>query len=558
MLSHLFHNRTKRDLLIEINPYQILVAGIVRQRREPVTVEFAAEFERDNVAGLRQWIEGNKDLRKRWMTAICGFVSRTGILQRESLRGADLADPIQLITTIRDQQSHRSSASSAPFKQLNAEEWTFRAVNATDGTPLPAEGAARPALLMGLPNRELHGVQQLLLDCRLMPEQLEPSLLPLFGTLYRIMEQRRYPRAPVIFVIRPESTVVYVLGKEGVHTPGPVAHGLTAITQQVRKEFNLASDAEAQRRLQNPDDDMRRRAKKLLRGLATELRPMLDSYEMTTGQPVGDIYCPYLPPALAWLAEQLIRSIDHEPLAIDCHEWMPMAGLQTAPGLPSFGPHWLGALSLAANLGGAGVAADALPGETANLQRPWHVDCRRSIEAPGGRWLGREFLSGAAAVLLMLLAVTLAGWQGYVSRSLQADTRYWEDQMDANRRLVDELTASLRELNGRSDRLKQAHGLMREPYQFTEFIMNLGRVQPPRLRIDRIDANDHRVILTGSLLEPAEDASRSLGRYLEILRRTPGIGEMFDAITATSLQREGGADVLAFEITMRHRPTPTP
>ncbi len=351
MLQHLLQSRTKRGLLIEINPYQILVAGIIRERREPVTVEFAAEFERDNVAGLRQWIEGNKDLRKRWMTAICGFVSRTGIMQRESLRGGDLTDPGQLIATIRDQQSHRSSASSAPFKQLNAEEWTFRAVSATDGTPLPAEGAARPALLIGLPNRELHAAQQLLLDCRLMPQHLEPSLLPLFGTLYQITEQRRYPRAPVIFVIRPESTVVYVLGKEGVHTPGPVAHGLMAITQLVRKEFGLESDAEAHRRLLNPDDDMRKRAKKLLRGLGAELRPMLDSYEMTTGQPVGDVYCPYLPPALAWLAEQLVRSIDHEPLAIDCQEWMPAAGLQLAPGLPSFGPHWLGALSLVAGTG---------------------------------------------------------------------------------------------------------------------------------------------------------------------------------------------------------------
>ncbi len=558
MLSSLFQNRTKRGLLIEINPYQILVAGIIRQRREPVTVEFAAEFERDNVAGLRQWIEGNKDLRKRWMTALCGFVSRTGILQRESLRGADLVDPIQLITTIRDQQSHRSSASSAPFKQLNAEEWTFRAVSATDGTPLPAEGAARPALLLGLPNRELHAAQQLLLDCRLMPQQLEPALLPLFGTVYQIMEQRRYPRAPVIFVIRPESTVVYVLGKEGVHTPGPAAHGLIAITQLVRKEFGLTSDAEAQRRLLNPDDDMRRRAKKVLRGLGAELRPMLDSYEMTTGQPVGDVYCPYLPPALAWLAEQLIRSIDHEPLAIDCQEWMPVAGLQLAPGLPSFGPHWLGALSLAANLGGVGNANDAISGDAADLQRPWHVDCRRSIDAPGGRFMDRQFLGGIAAGLLMLFTVIFAGWQIYVSRSLQADTRYWESQMEANRLLVDELTTDLRELNGRSDRLKRAHALMREPYQFTEFIMNLGRAQPPRLRIDRIDANEYRVVLTGSLLEPAEEASRSLGRYLEVLRRTTGIGEMFDAITATSLQREGSADVLAFEITMRHRPASTP
>jgi hypothetical protein len=71
------------------------------------------------------------------------------------------------------------------------------------------------------------------------------------------------------------------------------------------------------------------------------------------------------------------------------------------------------------------------------------------------------------------------------------------------------------------------------------------------MRIDRIEANENRVLLSGSLLEPAEDASRSLGRYMDTLRRTPQIGDLFSSIGATSLQREGDADSLMFEVTMR-------
>ena len=77
------------------------------------------------------------------------------------------------------------------------------------------------------------------------------------------------------------------------------------------------------------------------------------------------------------------------------------------------------------------------------------------------------------------------------------------------------------------------------------------------LRLDRMEANERRVLLAGNLLEPAEEASRSLGRYLDTLRRTPGFRDLFTSISATSLQREGDSDTLMFEITMKLRPPPS-
>src|SRR5688572_19871161 len=196
---------------------------------------------------------------------------------------------------------------------------------------------------------------------------------------------------------------------------------------------------------------------------------------MTTGQPIGDVYCAYLPPALAWLAEPLVRSIGHEPMPIDCNEWMPEVGLQPARELPPFDTHWLGLLSLAANLPGA-TAADHEPiaGRSTTLDRSWHVDCRRTLEPQDARRLRARFVAGLAAAALLVCALSATAWQLYVMRDLRADTRYWNEQLASNRPLVESLSAELTTLEARSERVQRAYALMRQPYQMTDFL-KIGR-----------------------------------------------------------------------------------
>lgn len=558
MFERLWFRGARRYLVVEINPFQVLVMGINRPRRGPVTIEFTGEFERDDTETLRRWLDGRKDFRKRWQPVIAGFVTGYGVILRESLRARDLAKPDELVASIRDHQQRHSTSSSVPMSEFAANRWTFRAVDAGQGRVLPDDNVMRPALLVGVSNRELHQVQQQLLDCELLPQQLEPALLPLFGTIYQLMEKRHQTRAAVVVVLRDETTTIYIMGKEGVHTPGLVAHGMSSILMLARKEFALDSDEAALARLKNPDDLVRRNAPRLVRGLGASLRPLINSYEMTTGQPIGDVHCAYLPPALAWLAEPLVRSIGHEPMAIDCNEWMPEAGLEPVRELPPFDAHWLGLLSLAANLPGATEAdGDLIPGSSVTLDRSWHVDCRRTLEPQAMRRLRTRFVAGMAAAALLVCALTATAWQLYVMRDLRADTHYWNEQLASNQSLVASLSTELTTLEARSDRVQRAYALMRQPYQMTDFLMELGRTLPPRLRIDRIDANENSIVIIGSALESAEEASLSLGRYREILRQAPGIGPLCSSITATSLQRERDANSLHFEMTLRLKPPAT-
>ncbi|MBN8645731.1 MAG: hypothetical protein J0L61_10905, partial [Planctomycetes bacterium] len=291
----IFNQRnTRHSLLIEVNPYQILAAALDRPDSGPVVIEAAAEFDSHDDAGLRSWLDQNFDKAKSWVPCIGGFAPPEALLQRESIQARRLAEADYLPDLVKEQ-----------FKIEQPASWKFAALSPLEGTQVAAEGMARPALLCGVSHSDVPQVQQRLLDHRLLPSRLEMSLLPLIGALADFKARHNDKRATVVVVIEQEHTTAYILGKEGVSTPGPVRHGFASIVQAASKEFELKDAAEVRDRLQHADDELLLRASKFVRAIGRDLKPLVDSYEMTTGQPVGEIYCAYLPPALSWIAEPL-------------------------------------------------------------------------------------------------------------------------------------------------------------------------------------------------------------------------------------------------------------
>jgi len=97
-------------------------------------------------------------------------------------------------------------------------------------------------------------------------------------------------------------------------------------------------------------------------------------------QPVGEIYCAYLPAALSWIAEPLAQVVGRAPFSLDCATWLSTVNIQLGEGVTAPGQHWLGALSLVAELPGPKPAKD--PKDNDVYQGPWHLDCRLSGNLP--------------------------------------------------------------------------------------------------------------------------------------------------------------------------------
>lgn len=545
-----------RVLALEFNPYQILVAEITRPRRGNVVVESAAEFNREDTNGLRRWIEGRDDGRKARVSAICGLVPHRGIVQRESVQPSRLGEPGYLEEVAEEQQKGRF-LSATPFKLFNAKSWTLRALSALDGTPLPANGPSSPALICAMANNELVAVQQRLAESRLIRERIEPGLLPLFESVYGLIQSRGGTQAVVIVVIHQSATAVYILGKEGVHTPNPVLHGMDSIIEMGRKELGEIDEAEVLTQLQMGNPDLVKHGAKLVRRLGRDLKPVVDSFEMTTGQPVDEILCAYLPTTLNWLAAPLAEATGRTPLAVDCAAWLPTVGIDVAENGPIFGVHWLGALGLVANLPDATTPkSKAGAGDHPSYHRPWHVDCSVPLESDERKLTGRPFMIATFAWALAAFAIVVTAWQLYAIYSLRSETRDWEQQMAANRKLFEDLNTANATLKSQTSVLDQAYGLMGDTYQLSNLFLALGRTIPARMRVDHIETNDARVAISGTLLEPAEEASGTLGRHMDDIRRNPDLGPLFSNIAITSLQRKPDTETVTFELTLRFKRPP--
>jgi hypothetical protein len=534
----LFNRHSRRNLLIEINPYRTLVAGLTRPDAGAIVFDCAAEFETGDEAGLRQWLDANFERQKAWVPVICGFVPPDALIQRESIQPRRLAEP-----------NYFGAIAQEQYQVERPEAWEFHAVTPLEGMPLSSGGSQRPALLAGVSHTDVHQLQQRLLDHRLLPFRLELGILPLLGVITDYKARRNEKSAVVVVVIEQEQTVAYIIGKEGVATPAPVRHGFGSIVQAARKEFDLNDAAAVRERFHRVDDELQLRASRLVRAIGRDLKPVVDSFEMATGQSVGDIYCAYLPPDLGWISRALADAVGRTPLALGCAEWLPTVNLQAVEGLPAFAPHWLGALSLVADV--PGPKLEKTPREDAPHQGPWRVDYRLSAALPSNDLVRRRFIINAVAVTLAATVLMITAWQFYASRELSAQIEYWEKRNAENRRPLAEVNQLSRSLSNKSERIKFAYELMQMPFPVSDFILNLGRSHPANIRIDGIASNDTGVVLRGGLRQSSEEASRTTKRYVEELRRDPAIGPLFGSITLTSFNREGTTDVHVFEITFR-------
>jgi hypothetical protein len=537
-ISDIFHRHSRRSLLIEINPYQILAAGLSRPNDGPIVLECAAEFDNADDKSLHEWLEANFEKQKAWLPVIGGFVPPEALLQRESLQPRKLTEPDYLANLVREQ-----------YKIEAPDTWKIETLSQLDGLPIAPEGTQRPALICGVSHNDVHRVQQRLLDHRLLPYRLEMSTLPLIGIISDYKARRNDKRAIVVVVIEHDHTVAYILGKEGVHTPGPVRHGFASIAQAAHKEFGLDDAAAVRERLQLPDEELLLRATKFVRAIGRDLKPLVDSYEMTTGQPVGEIYCAYLPPQLSWIVEPLAQVVGRTPFTLDCQEWLGTVNLQAGENVPAFGRHWLGALSLIADVPHG--RSEKAPAIGAAYKGPWHLDCRLSAHLPSNDLIRGRFVANALAATLAAAVMMFTFWLLYSSHSLAVDTAFWEQRMRDNKPQIDALNATTRKLELASDRLDQAYGLVATPFVMSDFILDLGRSRPTSIRIDNLDSNDTGVVMRGSLQEPSEQASRTLGRYVEQLRRDGAIAPYFASITLSSLDRSTSQNAFTFEITFK-------
>src|SRR5258708_10611818 len=205
-----FRRKARRSLLLEVNPFQVLVAGLHRINGGPEVIDCTAEFAIEDDAGLRAWLDGKFGAQRGWVPVVGSITPAEAMLRRENLQPRRLAETGYL---------------GYLFKELSRghqpEAWTLAALDPLAGTPLVPGGTAHPGLLLGLANDDIERFQRRLLDHRLLPHRIELGILPLLGAISHLAEQRQERRAIAVIVTGLAHTPPYIAPRQALHTPTP-------------------------------------------------------------------------------------------------------------------------------------------------------------------------------------------------------------------------------------------------------------------------------------------------------------------------------------------------
>ena len=341
--------RSRSGVVIELNPFRVLLARLSRLSGDTKHVEEVTELPADDLDAVGRELRRLFPEHKTYTPGVCGIFSPTRLLQREELNARRLAEPDYLPSLLSSQY------------KVPAEKWHLALVNPFEGFPFDEKNPPiKEVLICGESNDELLAAQRRFLDLGVLPRRMEVSSLPVLGAIqsYQAMIGEAQPTAVVELDLH--RTYVFILGKNGVNTPAPIEFGFNALVEAARKELGLEDAAAVRARLLAGEPEVAARSPRLLRQLIRNLKPAIDYYELQTGQRVNDLYCTFLPSGLTWLSQALAAALEMQVLAIDCAAWMSALDVTFADGVPAkLGPHWLSLFSLIAQLSPASHAKKA-------------------------------------------------------------------------------------------------------------------------------------------------------------------------------------------------------
>ncbi len=336
-----FLTRNKRSgVLFNQTEHGVQLARLGRLDEKPLTVDAFTELGPSDEEGISRWLEAHyADRGPGYLAAFCGFHPPERVLLRENINTRRFAEPEYLSALLAEQARLPST-----------KDWFIRALHPVEGEVFSATTPPRPGLLLGLPLGGVRELQNRLRKQSIRPQRLEVGSVALLGALLRHTRQIAYPHAVVACELGLTQTRIYLLGKDGVHTPAALPHGLLSIEESAMKELGAPDVATARRALEAPTEELRGHGRRLVRALTRHLKPAVDYFEMQTGQPIGALFCAHLPARLAWLEEALCAAVDLEFLAPNLETWMPTVGLQLAPNTAAPDRSWFQALSLIGQL----------------------------------------------------------------------------------------------------------------------------------------------------------------------------------------------------------------
>jgi hypothetical protein len=332
-----FAPKTK-GFFVEQNEHSILLAR-TSGATAPLVIEEFGECSVGDPAALTEAIKRLQPKKgpSGYLNAHCGVYPVRRLVRRATL------DPKRM-----KEAGYFAEVLSNQFR-VELDKHTIHLLNAPDGTDLDVtKSGQKEALFCGMPFEDAESLQDGLLASGIYPERLELGSVAMLGGMVDFLRFQKSTVPTLVLELGAETTHSFIVSSAGVEASRPIAQGYESMVPIVQAELGL-KDAESARKLFLSNAfDFTGMGRPLVKKLLKELQSSIGFYEVQTGQSVGHIICPSIPPKLAWLSGVIASALGITTLTLDLPAWLRSRHVTLAEGASAgeLDGRWLGLLSL--------------------------------------------------------------------------------------------------------------------------------------------------------------------------------------------------------------------
>ncbi len=350
----MFFSAKNKGYFVEQNDQAFLLAR-TSAPAAPLVIEAMRECPLGDDAALEEAIRQvqPKKSPSGYLNAVCGVYPGKRLLRRATLELKRVKEPGYLTEVLTSQ-----------FR-IEPDKFLINVLNAPDGTDFDvAKAQQKEALFCGLPADDIVAIQDALLAQGIYPERLELGSVAMLGAVVDYLTFKKSKTPTLVLEIGTDTTHSFIVSAAGVDASRPIPQGLESMLPVVQKELGLKDEESARKLFFSNTFDFTGMGPLLVRRLLKELQSSIGFYEVQTGQSVGQVLCPLLPPKLAWLDTTIAASLSVSSLKPDLGPWLQSRNITLADGVPAGGLdlRWLGLLGLMATYNSATVP-HAVPAE---------------------------------------------------------------------------------------------------------------------------------------------------------------------------------------------------
>lgn len=186
----------------------------------------------------------------------------------------------------------------------------------------------------------------------------------------------------------------------------------------------------------------------------------------------------------------------------------------------------------------------------------WHPNFRNFERLPDTKVVRTTFFINTAAVAVALSLLLWLGYREMHIRSLNEQVADAQRQIDSNLKQNNEAIRLSKVFSDDEKKMTEAVAFTTGPIPPMDFVLTLAKSLPKEIALESIDMRfsgppPFQCTMRGIASGTADQATGTISSYIDQLRAQPRIGQVFDPITLTSLDRDPGRGVLVFEIVMK-------